>query len=332
MQQASHNTGSIQTYLLISLIILAGCGLAACAKRDSTIAIPKAENYPIMPKNNIESPPPRPSWAYWLQKTDLSKLAASSYPLAVIDYSADGSDPSAYKVSDLAAAKKNGMTLLAYFSIGEFEDYRFYAPEVRERSPEIIGPENPDWPGNRKVQYWDDKWWEYALRPYLDKIIAAGFDGVYLDIIDAYWFWGEQEQDVRTYADRMCSLVLKIKSYGSRHAGRFLVVPQNGLGILRDASPGLAKRYAEAMYGFGLESLFFNTYSDEDAAYRRELVLNDIPKRKSVFVIEYITPEQYPDFLQKIASLGRAVIPYASTPDRSLDTLTPRSWLNTRSR
>ena len=78
-------------------------------------------------------------------------------------------------------------------SIGEAEDYRFYWDTAWESNePEWLEGENPDWPGNYKVQYWEPDWQAIIFGgpdAYLDIIIAAGFDGVYLDIIDAFEYF-----------------------------------------------------------------------------------------------------------------------------------------------
>jgi cysteinyl-tRNA synthetase len=74
-------------------------------------------------------------------------------------------------------------------SIGEAEDYRYYwNPEWKTNQPSWLAEENPDWPGSYKVRYWD-KYWQKIIYGYLDKILTAGFDGVYLDIIDAFQYF-----------------------------------------------------------------------------------------------------------------------------------------------
>ena len=80
-------------------------------------------------------------------------------------------------------------------SIGEAEDYRYYWREdwVAE-PPSWLADENPDWPGNYKVRYWDTDWQSIIYGTgdsYLGQILAAGFDGVYLDIIDAFEYFEE---------------------------------------------------------------------------------------------------------------------------------------------
>ena len=47
--------------------------------------------------------------------------------------------------------------VLAYLSIGEAEDYRSYWQRDWSVSPPAwLGAENPDWPGNYAVNYWDE--------------------------------------------------------------------------------------------------------------------------------------------------------------------------------
>ena len=55
---------------------------------------------------------------------------------------------------------------------------------------------NDDWEGNYKVRYWTRAWQDLlygSADGYLDKIIAAGFDGAFLDVIDAYDYFYEKE-------------------------------------------------------------------------------------------------------------------------------------------
>ena len=82
-------------------------------------------------------------------------------------------------------------------SIGEAENYRWYWQKSWDANrngkpdagaPAWLGPSNPDWPGNYKVRYWDAGWQELVYA-YIDKVLDAGYDGVYLDIVDAYQYW-----------------------------------------------------------------------------------------------------------------------------------------------
>ena len=58
--------------------------------------------------------------------------------------------------------------------------------------PAWLAEENPYWPSNYKVRYWQQGWQDIIFgndSSYLKKILDAGFDGVYLDIIDAFEYF-----------------------------------------------------------------------------------------------------------------------------------------------
>jgi len=159
------------------------------------------------------------SWVYQLQDAEPSTIAKSGFELAVIDYSSDGSDETAYTREEIDNMKDNRVIPIAYLSIGEAEEYRFYWREKwRREPPRWLGPENPEWPGNYKVRYWYEEWHGIVLN-YLDKIIQQGFSGVYLDLIDSFEYWsglmegGVDELSVTEAAGRMITLVSKIAHY-----------------------------------------------------------------------------------------------------------------------
>ena len=120
----------------------------------------------------------------------VAALAATNYDAFIVDAYFDG-DQTLTPAQVAALAQKPGggkRLVLAYMSIGEAENYRPYWQSQWVTSPPAwLAAENPDWPGNYKVRYWDPGWKQIILGDgaYLDGIIAQGFDGVYLDIIDA---------------------------------------------------------------------------------------------------------------------------------------------------
>lgn len=91
--------------------------------------------------------------------------------------------------------KNNGAKrlVISYMSIGEAEDYRYYwKSEWEKDKPDWLDKENPNWEGNYKVWYWEKGWQDIIFgndASYLKKISDAGFDGVYLDIIDAFEYY-----------------------------------------------------------------------------------------------------------------------------------------------
>jgi len=125
----------------------------------------------------------------------IEAIKDTDYDLALIDlFDNDNESLLSEDVSSLKL-KKNGASRLtiAYMSIGEAEDYRYYwQSEWETGSPEWLLEENPNWEGNYKVRYWDENWQKIIFGnddSYLKKIIDASFDGVYLDIIDAFEYF-----------------------------------------------------------------------------------------------------------------------------------------------
>ncbi len=137
--------------------------------------------------------------AYPTRNDYLDALAETEYDLFILDLFYDDTALTPLELASLRTKDGGGTRLLiAYMSIGEAEDYRFYwqagwAPG----SPSWIEAENPNWEGNYKVEYWNPAWQAVIFGDegaYLDRILAAGFDGVYLDIIDAYEYFEEQRR------------------------------------------------------------------------------------------------------------------------------------------
>jgi cysteinyl-tRNA synthetase len=121
----------------------------------------------------------------------LESLQETDYDVILIDLFFYDLPLTSDDISSLKNKSNGGSRLvIAYMSIGETESYRYYWDESWSAgSPEWIEAENPDWEGNYKVRYWDNEWQDVIYGnedAYLDMIIDAGFDGVYLDIIDAF--------------------------------------------------------------------------------------------------------------------------------------------------
>lgn len=263
------------------------------------------------------------SWGYQLQQVDPAAVAATPYDLMVIDYSRDGTAAGAFEPAKVAQMqrKPDGQRriVLAYLSIGEAEDYRFYwQRDWIAAPPAWLGPENPDWPGNYAVRYWDAAWQDLILGApgaYLDAILANGFDGVYLDRIDAFDTpaLGLSRQQ-RT--QRMSDFVVRIASYARQHRPGFIVVGQNGEELLDDPD------YASTIDAVAKEDLLFGLAGDGTINGNAELRASLRPLQrfqasgKPVLLVEYLdAPQSIALARQKAAALGAPLF----IGDRELD-------------
>ncbi len=129
------------------------------------------------------------------RNTFIEAVSATNYDLIIMDlFFNDGTAFTAAEVERLKHKANGGKRLVVcYMSIGEAEDYRYYwQTSWRRHAPVWLACENSSWPGNYKVRYWCHEWQEIICGTsdsYLNRILAAGFDGVYLDIVDAFEYF-----------------------------------------------------------------------------------------------------------------------------------------------
>jgi cysteinyl-tRNA synthetase len=127
----------------------------------------------------------------------VAAVDATDYDVIVMDLFQNESAFSPGQVSALGTKPSGARRLvLCYLSIGEAETYRYYWQESwKPGKPSWLEAENPDWEGNYKVRYWDPSWQSIIAgndSSYLKKILDAGFDGVYLDIVDGFEYFEEK--------------------------------------------------------------------------------------------------------------------------------------------
>lgn len=125
----------------------------------------------------------------------INSISLTSYDLLIMDlFFHDGTEFTISEIDQLKSKANGGSRLvIAYMSIGEAEDYRYYwNSDWNSNKPVWLKEENPDWEGNFKVEYWNQEWQSIIYgndNSYLKKIVDANFDGVYLDIIDAFEYF-----------------------------------------------------------------------------------------------------------------------------------------------
>uniref|UniRef100_UPI00404AE234 endo alpha-1,4 polygalactosaminidase n=1 Tax=Flavobacterium sp. TaxID=239 RepID=UPI00404AE234 len=125
----------------------------------------------------------------------ITTVTSTNYDLLIMDlFFSDGTIFTSAEINQLKGKANGGKRLvISYMSIGEAEDYRYYwQPTWNSNQPSWLDTENPEWAGNYKVKYWNKDWQNIIYgndNSYLKKIIDSNFDGVYLDIIDAFEYY-----------------------------------------------------------------------------------------------------------------------------------------------
>ncbi|AXQ96004.1 endo alpha-1,4 polygalactosaminidase (plasmid) [Cereibacter azotoformans] len=246
------------------------------------------------------------SWLYHLGDIDARRaqaIGASNADLVVTEWASyrDGEAPYGRALLDRMRGGDPDRLIVSYLSIAEAEDYRYYWQDSWAKTPpHWLGAENPEWAGNMKVRYWEAGWQKIVLG-YLDRIIDRGFNGVYLDIIDAFEFWEETApRSGIDYRQEMADFVLRLRTHALERLAKvdpdrdFVILGQNGLDLIgnatyRTAVDGVAAEDVRFHYPNGRPKSF-TPQDDGEAAWALQQLLRAERAGIETFVVEYVPP------------------------------------------
>ncbi len=258
-----------------------------------------------------EPSPGRPgTWAYVLQAEKLApsasqaaeRLAECDRDWIVLD--AFFQPPRRWRPAELERIRrgKPGRKILAYLSIGEAERYRPYWKKSWERRrPLFLGPENPQWKGNYQVRYWRPEWQRLILEE-VSRIVRTGFDGLFLDKVDAFedyefdpaagdWIPHRRNPHTgRSYRQDMLRWVLRVAQHGRQRRPGLLIVPQNGTQLLAD------RHFVRSIDAVAVEDLFFAGDTPQEPQHTQNILRHLQPVLRSgkpVLCIEYCQQPQW---------------------------------------
>jgi uncharacterized protein (TIGR01370 family) len=212
------------------------------------------------------------NWFYMidvnLEPEMVEQISDSAYDMVVLDFipsEAENTDyPMAEVVNQLHQAPHPRL-VIAYIDTGQAEEYRTYwQPGWGIGNPEWITGSDPDgWEGNYPVAYWHDEWRDIWLGEdgYLQAILDAGFDGVYLDWVEAY-----SDENVIAAARRaevdprqeMIWWVGDIAEFGRAQDPEFIVIAQNAAELAEDDD------YLDIIDAIAQEQVWFDGGADNE--------------------------------------------------------------------
>jgi cysteinyl-tRNA synthetase len=274
------------------------------------------------------------NWGYWLSSFEIAGVAAAPHDLLVIDseMSANRAFERQHLSEEVARMKRrpdgSPRVLLAYLSIGEAERYRpYWRQEWYDvtKKPVWLDKENRRWAGNYAVQFWHPEWQQLIFgnpESYLDRIVAQGFDGAYLDRADAFSQWRKLQPSAG--AD-MATFIARLADHARKLNPEFLIVMQNAEELLEEAGvlgaiDGIAKE--DLLYGVRRAQ---EPNKPDDVAWSVQLLQVAQKAARKVLVVEYLKDPE------KIAAAARSIreegfVPYFAP--RRLHCLNPPAVLD----
>ena len=208
---------------------------------------------------------------YWGQDYTAKGLARQPHGLLVVEAAQTGAldSPDGREIFlDFAQIRvlqqDHARPLLAYLNLAELEPWRDYWQGAL-----VV----PPWSGGHTAQgewlarYWTQGWRE-VLYARVDRLMAAGADGLFLDDALHYYTYGTggamaegigAPQGAPAHAAAMMALVLDVTSRMRQHDCAGLVVVNNAIFIGRDTGRSGATqfaRYRDALDGIMIEDAF----------------------------------------------------------------------------
>lgn len=222
------------------------------------------------------------SWTYQLQG-NVGAIAGTDADVAVIEADTLSGSGGMERLK----RKPNGgrRVVIGYLSIGEAEKWRGYWKNCcATGSPSWLTSKTQGWAGNYAVKYWDPAWKAIVMQR-LNAMIAAGFDGVYLDRADTWEAMRGQNPNAR---GAMIQLIKEIAASARAKKSDFAIMVQNAEELLSD------RGYVAAIDAIAKEDLFHGIKHDGSRNSSGDVSssVRDLKRAqaagKAIFVIEYL--------------------------------------------
>ncbi len=222
------------------------------------------------------------SWTYQLQG-NVGEIAATGADVAVIEADTAGGRGTIERLK----RKPDGgrRVVIGYLSIGEAEKWRGYWKSCcASGSPSWLTSKTQGWSGNYAVKFWDPAWKAIVMQR-LNSMIAAGFDGVYLDRADTWEAMRGQNANAR---GEMIKLIKEVAATARAKKSDFGIMVQNAEELLTDPS------YVATIDAIAKEDLFHGIRHDgsRNSAGDISSSVRDVKRAqaagKAIFVIEYL--------------------------------------------
>jgi cysteinyl-tRNA synthetase len=203
-----------------------------------------------------------------LELDTITLIENSAYDMVVLDFISSESNNTDYPMAEVVSRLHKAphpKLVLAYIDIGQAESYRTYwKPGWKIGSPDWIAGADPDgWAENFPVAYWRNEWQSIWLGSggYLQSIMDAGFDGVYLDWVEAY-----SDDNVVALAQRdgvnarqeMIRWVGNIAGFTRARKPGFIVIAQNAAELAQ------SDEYVAKIDAISQEQVWFDGGADDD--------------------------------------------------------------------
>ncbi|MFQ5574558.1 MAG: endo alpha-1,4 polygalactosaminidase [Terriglobia bacterium] len=293
--------------ILLGLLVIAA-GLGCASERSNEVAESRADRL-----RQVRF------FCYQIQKQhfddNIEKIVQSDYDLVIVDqirsilgdedYDSQGE---VRRIKESRGRTGRGKIVLAYIDVGEAESYRWYWKDTWEvGNPDWIVAEDPDgWDENYPVKFWVGEW-KRLMKSYVKRIMDDGYDGIYLDWLEAYSFAPVAEAAEQAGLDPALELrefVRELATFARSREPEFILVAQNAPEMGEDAE------YVALFDAIAQEAIWYDGGGDPDD----ETEPGD-------HEVDTDLTQEYVNHLEDWQALGKPVfnIEYAEEPENAVE-------------
>jgi uncharacterized protein (TIGR01370 family) len=264
----------------------AGLALAAGARRSAAAASPRRD------------------FAVYYAAADDPALA--DFDLLVLDSDAH---PPLAAIAERAARRP---TVLGYLALAEVDGGRSHEGWVRQRG--LLLGNNPDWPGASYIDLRAASWHRHVVEVLVPRILAAGFDGVFLDTLDDAE--EHERRDAKRFKGMKTAAIALVRAIRARFPGARLMM-NRGFALLPALAGSLDMALGESLlatYDFAAGTHGWAP----DGDYREAVALLHGARRRhpelTLYTLDYCDPADGAA-IARIYATQRAngFLPYAAT-------------------
>jgi len=243
-------------------------------------------------------------------------------------------DPDEFTSEEIVNIRNSGKIVIAYINIGWAENWRSYwnnswvdenGMPVEGAAPDwLLSPQDLDWSGEYYVDY-SSQDWKNMVYSSIDVICSKGFDGIYMDNIEAGY---QKKQEIVDEGDLSggiyanCTkenMITFVKEISAKYRNNsFYIIPQNGLDIINDVM--------DYVDGVGVEETYYvatDVKQDENVTLEKESYMDAvINANKIVLTLDYAVVESNIDDCYSRAK-SRGYVPYVSVVELDRITINP---------
>ena len=197
-----------------------------------------------------------------------------------------------FLAKDIKMLKKQGHKVYSYINVGAIENYRDYYKSYEDVTLGVY----ENWPDEKWVNVHDEKWQRFILDDLSSKIISTGVDGFFVDNIDVYYQY--HNDDIYSGVETILKGLKKKGKVIINGGDTFVTEYYDKNGSLNDILDGVNQETVFSRI-IDYDKDKFGKNSSSDAKYFKKYMKLVKKCRKKCYLLEYTKDKNLSNKIQK---------------------------------